>query len=159
MSKYCVRRNIISCVQNTGRTTKERFVEANLEHQERFQLAVDICGRLVETYPNELVLGGVYGSTAQGADIASSDLELLFVTREGCKAEGKTFIFRDTSIGYEVHQQSKLEESVRTPSLDWPFQMGVLSVLRVLHGDPGLVQGWLRMGRAIPLEESHSGLV
>ena len=36
--------------------------------------------------------------------------------------------------------------------------MGVLSVLKVLHGDSGLVQGWLRMGRSIPLEEFHSAL-
>ena len=50
----------------------------------------------------EVVLGGVYGSTAQGTDIVSSDLELLFVTCEGCKAEGKSFIFIRTFLLFKI---------------------------------------------------------
>jgi kanamycin nucleotidyltransferase len=36
--------------------------------------------------------------------------------------------------------------------------MGTLSVLRVLHGDPERVQGWLRLGQSVPQEKFRAAL-
>jgi kanamycin nucleotidyltransferase len=83
---------------------------------------------------------------------------MCFVTSDECRAEEKNFIFRDMAVGYQVYRQTKLEQSLSTPSLDWPFQMGMLSVLKVLYGTPELVDRWLQIGKSVPLEAFHSAL-
>jgi hypothetical protein len=65
-----------------------------MEHEERMQLAQDLCARMVDNHPGAIILGGVYGSTAQGTDTRWSDLEMLFVVRDGSKVEGKEFLYR-----------------------------------------------------------------
>ena len=137
-----------------------------MESAERCQLAQDLCQRLADQYPKELLLGGVYGSTAHGTDTRWSDLELFFVIQDGGQAQGQHFIFRGTAVGYRVYEQSLLEDILTHPSVRWPFHMGVLSVLQVLQGDPGRKERWLAMGRNVPesqfftvLEEIAPGLV
>lgn len=122
------------------------------------QLAQNLCTRMVAKYPEDIILGGVYGSTAQGTDTRWSDLEMLFVVRDGSKVEGKEFLYRGTAIGYQVIEQSKLEELLTSPSIKWPFWMGVLSVLKVLHGDPEQVRAWLRLGQSVPAERFRAAL-
>ncbi len=137
-----------------------------MEHEERIQLAQNLCARMVAKHPDAIILGGVYGSTARSTDTRWSDLEMLFVVRDGRKVEGKEFLYRGTAIGYQVIEQGKLEELLTNPSVKWPFWMGVLSVLKVFHGAPEQVQTWLRLGQAVPagrfrqaLEASLPGLV
>ncbi|MBL7184006.1 MAG: hypothetical protein ISS50_06115 [Anaerolineae bacterium] len=129
-----------------------------MEHEERIQLAQNLCARMVARHPGAIILGGVYGSTARGTDTQWSDLEMLFVVRDGSKVEGKEFLYRGTAIGYQVIEQRKLEELLTSPSLKWPFWMGVLSVLKVLHGDPEQVRAWLEMGQSVPAERFREAL-
>jgi len=124
-----------------------------MESAERFQLAQDLCARLVAAYPGEVILGGLYGSTARGADTAWSDLEMLFVVQDGSKAAGKHLIYRDIAVGYQVFEQSKLEHLLGNPTAAWPFWMGVLSILKVLHGNPEQVNTWLRLGQSVSPEK------
>jgi hypothetical protein len=137
-----------------------------MEHEERIQLAQNLCARMVARHPGAILLGGVYGSTARSTDTHWSDLEMLFVVRDGSKVEGKELLYHGTAIGYQVIEQGKLEELLTSPSLKWPFWMGVLSVLKVLHGDPERVRAWMQLGQSVPaerfrhaLEASLSGLV
>jgi kanamycin nucleotidyltransferase len=137
-----------------------------MQHEERMQLAQGLCARMVARHSDAILLGGVYGSTARGTDTRWSDLEMLFVVRDGSKAEGEEFLYRGTAIGYQVIEQGKLEELLTNPSLKWPFWMGVLSVLKVLHGDPEQVRAWMQLGQSVPekkfreaLEASLPGLV
>jgi kanamycin nucleotidyltransferase len=123
---------------------------------ERNQLAIDLGAALVALYPDQIVLAGLYGSTAAGTDTAWSDLELLFVVKAGCPLTGNHFIVRDIAVGYEVFEQQKLETLLAEPTLRWPFWMGVLSVLKVLHGDPAQVTAWLGLGQAVPAEPFRS---
>jgi hypothetical protein len=125
---------------------------------ERWQLAQDLCDRMVARYPGEILIGGVYGSAARGADTVWSDLEMLFVVQDGSQAKGQHLLYHGIAVGYEAIQQRELETSVSTPSLDWPFRMGVLDVLHVLYGDPALIQTWLRMAAAIPEERFRAAL-
>jgi kanamycin nucleotidyltransferase len=137
-----------------------------VNHKEREHLARGICARLVAGHPNEILLGGVYGSTARGTDTPWSDLELLFVVCDGSEVAGKSFVYRGTAVGYQAITQHQLEELLTHPSLEWPFWMGVLSVIKVLYGDREQAQTWLRLGRSVPadrfrdtLEASLPGLV
>jgi hypothetical protein len=137
-----------------------------MKHEERFNLALSLCGRMAQTYGDDLLLGGVYGSTARGTDTEWSDLEMIFVVADSREAGDRHFLYRDIAVGYRIYRRHELEEIVRVPTTRWPFHMGVLDVLRVLFGDPSLVDGWLRLGKSIPrhafrseLERSLPGLV
>lgn len=121
-----------------------------MERRERRQLAEDLCARMAATYGDDLLVGGVYGSTARGTDTEWSDLELLFVVKDGCRAKGQHFLYRDIAVGYRVYTESELVGIVTQPTTKWPFHMGVLSVLQALVGDPNRVQDWLRLGEAVP---------
>lgn len=123
-----------------------------LTHKERWQLAQGLTQRMVAKYGEGILLGGVYGSTARGTDTLWSDLELWFVVRDGVAAHSQQLLYRAIASGYDVHLCSELERALTTPTSHWPFYMGVLTVLRVLHGDPGLVDRWLEMGRSAPAE-------
>jgi hypothetical protein len=129
-----------------------------MEHEERIQLAQNLCARMVDKHAGDIILGGVYGSTAQGTDTQWSDLEMLFVVRDGSKVEGKEFLYRGTAIGYQVIEQGKFEELLTNPSLKWPFWMGVLSVLKVLHGDPEQVRAWMQLGQSVSAERFRQAL-
>ena len=129
-----------------------------MEHEERIQLARDLCARIVARHPGAILLGGVYGSTAQGTDTQWSDLEMLFVVGDGSKVQGKHFIYRDIAVGYQVIEQRKLEDLLTNPSPKWPFWMGVLSVLKVLYGEPEQVRSWLRLGQSVPAERFRGAL-
>jgi len=129
-----------------------------VKHEERAQLARDIIARMVAKYPDDIVLGGVYGSTATGTDTGWSDLELQFVVRDGSKVRQKQFTFKDTAVGLFVLDQGKLEKRLTNPSPSWPFLMGVLSVLKVECGDPEQLQAWLRLGQAVPMEKFREAL-
>ena len=141
-----------------------------MEHQERMQLAKALCAQFVARYGRDVIVGGVYGSTARGLDIASSDLEMLFITGDGCKADGQQFVYRGMPVFYSAVKRGEFEKSLTNPSLDgvftWPFWMGVLTVLKVLHGEESQVEAWLDMGKAVPdvkfkqaLERELPGLI
>ena len=123
-----------------------------LTHADRWQLAQDLVQRMVGQYGDGILLAAVYGSTARGTDTPWSDLELWFVTEDGASAQGQQFLYRGIAAGYEVHPRSELERALSKPTSHWPFYMGVLSVLHVLHGDAGLVGRWLALGRSAPEE-------
>lgn len=61
-------------------------------------------------------------------------------------------------VGYRVIEQPKLAEILTHPSVRWPFHVGMLSGLRVLHGQPENVKEWIALGKAVPLEAFRSAL-
>jgi hypothetical protein len=124
-----------------------------MNHSERYQLALDLCAQMAARYP--VLIGGIYGSTARGTDTEWSDLEMWFVVKEGCEAKEQHLIFRDTAVGYRVYRESELIEILTNPDERWPFHMGVLEVLEVLHGDPIRVREWIDQATAISLERFH----
>jgi kanamycin nucleotidyltransferase len=134
-----------------------------MTHEERMQLAHDLCERMTHKYSDDLILGGVYGSTARGTDTAWSDLEMTFVVRDGNGARNKHFLYRGIAVGYRAIEQKKLEQLLSNPSIEtegyrWPFWMGMLSVLKVLHGDPKQIGTWLQLGQSVPREKFRTAL-
>lgn len=121
-----------------------------MEHPERITLAETLTRRMADTHP--LLIGGVYGSTAREEDTPWSDLELWFVVEDGCAAAGKHILYKNTAVGWRVYQVSELLQILAHPDARWPFHMGVLDVLHVLHGDPARVKKWLKYGMETPGE-------
>lgn len=132
----------------------------------RSNLAADICASILHNYQGQVLIGGVYGSTSTHTDTSWSDLEMWFVVKDSCEARGRHFLYKDIPVGYRVYKRSELEEIVTNPSERWPFHMGVLSVLKLIFGDPKIISTWLEMGLSVPkstfysvLEEILPGLV
>lgn len=121
-----------------------------LSHNERMQLARHLCEQMLSCYEEEILICGLYGSTARGTDTPWSDLEMWFIAVDGCQAKGRHLLYRDTAVGYRVYERSVLEEILTTPSIHWPFHMGVLSQLQLMHGNPSVIQSWIELGRSIP---------
>jgi kanamycin nucleotidyltransferase len=141
-----------------------------MDHKERIQVAQGLCDRFVGKYGPDVIVCGVYGSTARGLDLEWSDLEMLFITRDGCKAREQHLVYRGMPITYSVIARSDFEKTLTSPLLygdcNWPFWMGVLSVLRLLYGKQSQVETWIEMGKAVPyerfrriLQESLPGLI
>jgi hypothetical protein len=129
-----------------------------LNHNERKQLAQDLSSRIVAKYPGQIILAGLYGSTATSSDTPWSDLEMWFFVEDGCLAKSQHLIFRDTAVGYWVYQLREIEELVLQPSIKWPFHMGVLEALEVLYGDSNLPHKLIEAGKAIPAERFRVAL-
>jgi kanamycin nucleotidyltransferase len=125
---------------------------------ERRQLALDLCQRFVDTYREQALVCGVYGSVAHGTDTPWSDLDLLFIVDDECPAQGRHLLYRGTAVGYRVYRLRKLLDILTRPSLRWPFHMGVLEILEVLHGEPDRVGRWLELGRSVPVQEFYKAL-
>jgi hypothetical protein len=83
---------------------------------------------------------------------------MLFVVQDGSQVKGQHLLYRGIAVGYQVIQQHGLETILTSPSLEWPFHMGMLHVLHVLHGDSALIQTWLRMGEAVPDQQFRAAL-
>jgi len=137
-----------------------------MDHATRFRLAEDLCARMVAAHPGEVILGGVYGSTASGTDTPRSDLEMIFVLDRGSRIQRRELLCAGIAAGWFTIGQRKLESLLTRPSPEWPFWMGMLSALQPLHGDPARLAAWLEMGQAVPerrfrraLEEALPGLV
>jgi hypothetical protein len=137
-----------------------------LNHRERKKLAGEICTRMVSAHPKDIIIGALYGSTSSGLDTEWSDLEMLFIVKDDSKLEKVEMLYKGTAVGLYVLKKRELESHLKGPTLQWPFWMGVLSVLKVLHGDRKNVEGWLRSGRSVPerrfralLEKELPGLV
>jgi len=141
-----------------------------MDHEERIALAQTVCDRFVGQYKDRVIIGGVFGSAAKGSDTEWSDLEMLFIVKDECKARSQQFLYRGIAVNYSVVKNSKLEKILKHPCLEgdtgWPFYMGVLSVLEVLYGDRSRVRAWLKMGEGVPyakfkkaLEKELPGLV
>lgn len=123
-----------------------------LTHDERWQFACDLTARMTAQFPGEIIVGGVYGSTARGTDLATSDLDMLFVGRDGSAARSAHLLHRGTAISYRVVSQGELAHVLTTPTAEWPFLMGVLSTLHLLHGEQQAVNDWLNRGQMVPAE-------
>jgi len=126
-----------------------------LTREERNHLAEEICARFVAQYPAQVLVGGVFGSTARGTDTLWSDLDMLFVVEDGCPAESRKIIYQTIAVGYQVFQRGALETLLTTPSRKWPYYMGVLDSLSLRHGDLAHIHRWLDMGQAVPIEKFH----
>ena len=103
-----------------------------MNHKQRIRLANGITEMFLEKYKNEILLGGIYGSTARGTDIECSDLEMFFVVENGSKAKSFRFAYESIPIDVEVRNVADVEKDITKIELDWPLKMGKLFNLKVV---------------------------
>jgi len=117
------------------------------------RLATYISERTIDKHGSDIIISGVYGSTAQGVDTPWSDLEMLFVVRSGSTVEGAQFLYRGMVVALTVIEQDELEDLLITPDFGWEYWMGVLSTTMVLYGDAGHLRALLHTGQSVPATE------
>jgi len=122
-----------------------------MEHEEKIHLARSISTRVVAQQPGNVVVSGVYGSTARGTDTTWSDLEMLFIMQSASMIQSRLFLYRGMPVGLSVWEQSDLEYQLANPDFGgWGYSMGILDTIMVLHGDPEQVLTWLQLGQSVP---------
>lgn len=115
----------------------------------RAGLAREIADHMVARHGDAILLGGVFGSAARGDDTPFSDLDLLFVARDGAGLAGRSLLFKHVVISMQVVAAGELEAELRGPGAAWPFWMGVLEVVRPLVGDAAQLERWRALGLSL----------
>src|SRR5215472_4699279 len=105
-----------------------------ISQAERMRLAESICARIVSKYPDDVIVGGIYGSTAMGTSTPWSDLDMLCVIKAGSRIEKKKFVYRDIAVSVSIIAQDELEQRLTSSPSQWNYYMTILSQLKILYG-------------------------
>lgn len=124
-----------------------------MDHDRRIRLADEITDIIKEKYGVEVLLGGVYGSVAMGTDTEFSDLEMLFIVNDDSNAKTVKFAYERMPVEVNVLRRGEVERDIRGVSLDWPLKMGRLFNLKVMYGDPLLLDGFKGTLDEVPDQE------
>jgi len=62
-----------------------------MNHEERVRTANKLTEMMVKKYGDDILLGGIFGSTAKDTDTKYSDLEMFFVARDESKTKSFDF--------------------------------------------------------------------
>jgi len=111
-----------------------------LKHKERVNIANNLTDRILKRFRDDILLGGIYGSTAKNTDVEYSDLEMLFVVKNDSKAQSFSFAYKGMPIAVTVQKLVDVEGDVREIELDWPLKMGRLFNLRLTCGDASILK-------------------
>lgn len=124
-----------------------------MNHEERVSLASKLSELLLEKYGNEILLGGIYGSTAKGTDTEYSDLEMFFVVKNESRARSFSFAYKSMPTNVCVQKLADVEKDINEIDLDWPLKMGRLFNLKITCGDATIVKKFKRLLKKIPKEK------
>ena len=135
-----------------------------MTHEERYNLALEISGRLSREMKDNLICFCLYGSTSRGTDTHWSDLEMLMITRE--EVPKKAFLEGLVPITTNSITEKKLCGILEEPGVEWPFYAGLVKNLVVLEGDASKPEQYYDLACRVPevkfrraLKENLSELV
>jgi predicted nucleotidyltransferase len=123
-----------------------------LNHDERVELADKITQKFLDKYGDEVILGGIYGSTAKGTDVEDSDLEVLMIVKNESKADEVYFTYKGMPVSIIVQKIARVEKDIQKIEIDWPLKMGRLFTLVVTCGDEGVLRRFRELLEGIPDE-------
>lgn len=121
-----------------------------MNHEERVDLARKLTELLLEKYGDEILLGGIYGSTAKGTDTEYSDLEMFFIVMDESDAKTFDFAYKRTPVHVEVKRLSKVEREITGVEIGWPVKMGTLFNLKITCGDKAILKKFRRLLEEVP---------
>lgn len=109
-----------------------------LKHEERMKLASDLTKKIVDSYGENVLFIGVYGSTARAEDKEFSDLELLVIMKHPAKS--KMFIYKDivVLIHFITHENA-LKNLGDVTGPWWLGWVGTLLYTKRLYGEEKLL--------------------
>lgn len=124
-----------------------------MNHKERVNLANKLSELILKKYGDEILLGGIYGSTAKGTDTEYSDLEMFFIVKNECKMESFSFAYEGMPVSVCVQKLADVEKDIAEIDLDWPLKMGRLFNLKTTCGDTSILKRFRRLLKKIPEEK------
>ena len=124
-----------------------------LNHMERVNLANKLSELLLKKCGDEILLGGIYGSTAHGTDTEYSDLEMFFIVKNECKAKDFSFAYESMPVNVCIRKLADVEKDINEIELDWPLKMGRLFNLKITCGDASILKRFRRLLEKIPEEK------
>jgi len=123
-----------------------------LNHKERVQLAGKLTEILLKKFKGEILLGGIYGSTAKGTDTEYSDLEMFFIVKNESKAKSFSFAYETIPVNVSIQKAADVEKDINEIELDWPMKMGRLFNLKITYRNASIVKRFREILEKIPAE-------
>ena len=127
-----------------------------MTHEERYNLALEISGRLSREMKDNLICFCLYGSTSRGTDTHWSDLEMLMITKE--EVPKKAFLEGLVLVTTNSITEKRLCGILEEPGVEWPFYAGLLKNLVVLEGDASKPEKYYDLARRVPEEKFRRAL-
>ena len=110
-----------------------------MDHEERMKLAQFLTTRIVETYGEDVLFVGVYGSVARNEDKEFSDLVLIVITRR--KIPTWFFIYKDIVVLIHCITYEDAVKSLSNPDDPWWFGwVGSILYCEKLYGSDNLLK-------------------
>lgn len=106
-----------------------------MEHGDRIKVVRGIHIRTQNKYKNQILFGGVYGSTALGRDTEFSDIEMMYVMKGDQPSETKTFLYRGLPIEINLISLEEVNQQIETLTILTPVHTGNLRNLQLLIGE------------------------
>jgi len=127
-----------------------------LTHEERYNLALEISGRLSREMKDNLICFCLYGSTSIGTDTHWSDLEMLMITRE--EVPKKAFLEGLVPVTTNSITEKRLCGILEEPGVEWPFYAGLVKNLVVMEGDASKPEQYYDLACRVPEEKFRRAL-
>ena len=127
-----------------------------MTHEERYNLALEISGRLSREMKDNLICFCLYGSTSRGTDTHWSDLEMIMITREEVPKKG--FLEGLVPVTTNSITEKRLCGILEEPGVEWPFYAGLVKNLVVLEGDASKPEQYYDLARRVPEEKFRRAL-
>lgn len=124
-----------------------------MDHEERIHAANRLTNMMIEKYGNDILLGGIFGSTARNTDTEHSDLEMLFIVRNQSKAKRFEFAYKGMPVVVLVKKVADIEKDIKEIELDWPLKVGTLFNLKITCGDKAILKSFRKMLESVPQEK------
>ncbi len=121
-----------------------------MNHEERIRVANRLTSMMIEKYGDDILLGGIFGSTARNTDTEYSDLEMLFIVRNGSKAENFDFAYKGMPVIVLVKKVADVEKDIKEIGLHWPLKMGTLFNLKVTCGNKNILKRFRKQLEKVP---------
>jgi len=128
-------------------------VVAEMNHEGRVQLANKLSKMMLKKYGDDVLLGGIFGSTAKGTDTEYSDLEMFFVVKDGSKARSFNFAYKGMPVTVVVQKVSEVEKDITEIELEWPLKMGRLFNLTITCRDHAILKRFKRLLDNVPQDK------
>jgi len=126
-----------------------------MNHEERVQTANELTEMMVKKYGDDVLLGGIFGSTARGTDTEYSDLEMLFIVRDNSKAKSFNFAYKGMPVTAVVQKVSEVEKDIAEIELEWSLKMGRLFNMKVTCGDHDILKRFRRLLDSVPQDRFY----
>lgn len=124
-----------------------------MNHSERVELANKITQKFLDKHGDDVILGGICGSTARDEDVEDSDLEMLMIVKNESDSREVCFMYEGMPVSIIVQKISDVEKDIQTIEIDWPQKMGRLFTLKVTCGDENIISTFREHLENIPAEE------